>query len=44
MDPNKLKVTLQQMVENGNLKLSHKDGQLRWEWESVLRTKSAYND
>ena len=35
MDPNKLKVTLQQVVENGNLKLNHKDGQLRWEWESV---------
>jgi len=35
MDPNKLKVTLQQVVENGNLKLNHKDGTLRWEWESV---------
>jgi radical SAM superfamily enzyme YgiQ (UPF0313 family) len=35
MDPNKLKVTLQQMVENGNLKLNRKDGTLRWEWESV---------
>ena len=35
MDPNKLKVTLQQVVENGNLKLNHKDGQLRWEWECV---------
>ena len=35
MDPNKLKVTLQQMVANGNLKLNRKDGMLRWEWESV---------
>ncbi len=35
MEPNKLKVILQQMVENGNLKLSHSDGTLRWEWESV---------
>lgn len=35
MDPNKLNVTLQQVIENGNLKLNHKDGQLRWEWESV---------
>ena len=35
MDPNKLKVTLQQVVENGNLKLNHRDGQLRWEWESA---------
>ena len=35
MDPNKLKVTLQQVVENGSLKLNHKDGKLRWEWESA---------
>ena len=35
MDPNKLKVTLQQVVENGNLKLNYKDGKFRWEWESV---------
>jgi radical SAM superfamily enzyme YgiQ (UPF0313 family) len=35
MDPNKLKVTLQRVVENGNLKLNRKDGTLRWEWESV---------
>jgi radical SAM superfamily enzyme YgiQ (UPF0313 family) len=34
MDPNKLKTTLQQVVANGNLKLNHQDGQLRWEWES----------
>jgi radical SAM superfamily enzyme YgiQ (UPF0313 family) len=35
MDPNKLKVTLQQMVANGNLKLNRTDGTLRWEWESA---------
>jgi radical SAM superfamily enzyme YgiQ (UPF0313 family) len=35
MDPNKLKVTLQQMIENGNLKLNRKNGTIRWEWESV---------
>ncbi len=35
MDPDKLKVTLPQVVENGNLKLNHKDGTLRWEWEST---------
>jgi radical SAM superfamily enzyme YgiQ (UPF0313 family) len=34
MDPDQLKITLQQVVENGNLKLNHKDGTLRWEWES----------
>jgi hypothetical protein len=34
-DPNKLKVTLQQVVADGNLKLNRKDGTLRWEWESV---------
>lgn len=34
MDPNKLKVTLQQVVENGNLKLSHRDGLLKLEWET----------
>ena len=34
MDPNKLKATLQQVVANGNLKLNHRDGQLKWEWES----------
>ncbi|MDH3886164.1 MAG: B12-binding domain-containing radical SAM protein [Desulfobacterales bacterium] len=32
MDPNKLKATLQQVVENGDLKLNHRDGKLRWEW------------
>jgi hypothetical protein len=36
MDPNKLKVTLQQVVENGSLKLNHRDGKLRWEWDSFL--------
>ena len=36
MDPNKLKVTLQKVVENGNLKLNHRNGQFKWEWESVL--------
>jgi hypothetical protein len=35
MDPNKLKVTLQRVVENGNLKLNHSDGRLRWEWENA---------
>jgi radical SAM superfamily enzyme YgiQ (UPF0313 family) len=35
MDPDKLKVTLQQVVENGSLKLNHGDGKLRWEWESA---------
>jgi radical SAM superfamily enzyme YgiQ (UPF0313 family) len=37
MDPNKLKVTLQQVVENGSLKLNHRDGKLRWEWDSFLK-------
>jgi hypothetical protein len=36
MDPNTLKVTLQQVVENGNLKLNHRNGRFRWEWESAL--------
>jgi hypothetical protein len=36
MDPNKLKVTLQQAVENRNLKLNHRDGKLRWEWQDHL--------
>jgi len=35
MDPNKLKVTLQQVVADGNLKLNHKDDTLRWEWENA---------
>ena len=35
MDSSKLKATLQQVVENGNLKLIHKDGKLRWEWASA---------
>ncbi len=39
MDPNKLKVTLQQAVENRNLKLNHRDGKLRWEWDSFLPHK-----
>ena len=34
-DPNELKVTLQQAVADGNLKLNHKNGTLRWEWESA---------
>ena len=34
VDPNKLKVTLQQVVENGSLNLNHRDGMLRWEWDS----------
>jgi radical SAM superfamily enzyme YgiQ (UPF0313 family) len=37
MDPNKLKVTLQKVVEDGNLKLSHRDGKSRWEWDSFLQ-------
>jgi radical SAM superfamily enzyme YgiQ (UPF0313 family) len=41
MDPNKLKVTLQQVVENGNLKLNPEDDKLKWEWDSFLRSKSA---
>jgi anaerobic magnesium-protoporphyrin IX monomethyl ester cyclase len=36
MDPNTLKVTLQQVVENGNLKLNHNGGKLRWEWQDTL--------
>jgi anaerobic magnesium-protoporphyrin IX monomethyl ester cyclase len=36
MDPNKLKVTLQRMVENGNLKLNYRNGKFRWEWDSFL--------
>jgi radical SAM superfamily enzyme YgiQ (UPF0313 family) len=36
MDPNTLKVTLQQVVEKGNLKLNHRNGRLRWEWDSFL--------
>lgn len=35
MDPDKLKVALEKVVENGNLKLNHREGQLKWEWESV---------
>ena len=34
VDPNQLKVTLQQVVENGSLRLNHRDGIPRWEWES----------
>jgi hypothetical protein len=37
MDPNRLKVALQQVVEDGNLKLIHRDGALRWEWDSFLQ-------
>ena len=36
MDPNRLKVTLQQVVENGDLKLNQEDDQLKWEWNSFL--------
>jgi len=36
MDPNRLKVTLQQVVEDGNLKLNQEDDQLKWEWNSFL--------
>jgi radical SAM superfamily enzyme YgiQ (UPF0313 family) len=36
MDPDRLKVTLQQVVEDGNLKLNLKDDELRWEWEGFL--------
>ncbi len=36
MDPDRLKVTLQQVVEDGNLKLNLKDDELRWEWDSFL--------
>ncbi len=35
MDSNRLKATLPQVVENGNLKLIHRDGRLRWEWENA---------
>jgi hypothetical protein len=35
MDLNKLKVTLQRAVENGNLKLIPKGDTLRWEWENA---------
>ena len=37
MDPKILKVTLEQVVEDGNLKLGHKDDKLRWEWDSFLQ-------
>jgi anaerobic magnesium-protoporphyrin IX monomethyl ester cyclase len=37
MDPNRLKVTLQQVVEDGNLKLIRRDDKLRWEWNSFLQ-------
>jgi anaerobic magnesium-protoporphyrin IX monomethyl ester cyclase len=37
MNPAKLKVALQQVVENGNLKLVRKNGKFRWEWESFLK-------
>jgi anaerobic magnesium-protoporphyrin IX monomethyl ester cyclase len=36
MDPNRLKVALQQVVEDGNLKLIRRDDKLRWEWDSFL--------
>jgi hypothetical protein len=36
MDTNRLKVTLQQVVENGDLKLNQEDDQLKWEWNSFL--------
>jgi anaerobic magnesium-protoporphyrin IX monomethyl ester cyclase len=36
MDPNTLRVTLQQVVENGNLKLHRRDGTLRWKWQDNL--------
>jgi hypothetical protein len=36
MDPHRLKVTLQQVVEDGNLKLIRRDDRLRWEWDSFL--------
>jgi hypothetical protein len=35
MDPDRLKATLQQVVEDRNLKLNHKGDELRWEWESA---------
>ena len=37
MDPESLKVTLQQVLEDGNLKLIRRDDTLRWEWESFLK-------
>ena len=37
MDPSKLKVTLQQVVEDGKLKLIRRDDKLKWEWDSFLR-------
>jgi radical SAM superfamily enzyme YgiQ (UPF0313 family) len=39
MNPNKLKVTLQQVVKDGYLKLNQKDGKLTWEWDSFLPTQ-----
>jgi radical SAM superfamily enzyme YgiQ (UPF0313 family) len=36
MDPDKLKVALQQMIENENLKLNHRNGKFRWEWDNFL--------
>ena len=35
MDPNKLKVALQRVAENGNLKLIRRNGRLRWEWANA---------
>jgi len=35
MDPDRLKVTLQQVVEDGNLKLNQNGDEHRWEWESA---------
>jgi radical SAM superfamily enzyme YgiQ (UPF0313 family) len=37
MDPDRLKATLQQVVEDGNLKLNQKGDELRWEWDSFLQ-------
>ena len=37
MDPNQLKVALHQAVENGGLNLNHRNGMLRWEWDSFLQ-------
>ena len=36
MDPGRLKAALQRAIADGNLKLNHTGGRLRWEWESFL--------
>jgi len=37
MDADKLKITLQQVAENGSLKLKYRNGTASWEWVSFLQ-------